>query len=406
MNDHEYASQAPTLDPVPTLDSAPTSVLFVMSVAERRGGAERMLWLLLREHDRSVIAPAVVFLCDGPFVAETRALGIPAAVIDAGRMRQAGHGARSIGALARLILGRRPDVIFSWTGKAHFYVGPAAMLARRSASTGWWLHDIPSFTWVDHATQAIPAAVVGSSSAIGAQTLARLRPRRSTFVVRPGVDDFIEQGREDRRAAARARLGVEPHEVLVALIGRFHPQKGQDRFVDALKLLNASGTPVRGLLVGGVAHGQRAPYETQVMRQIQQLGLGQAITRIEHVDQPWEYLLAADVYVNARARENLSLGILEAACAARAIVAPRTGGTPEILEDGVTGLLVDSPDPDSLAAAIGRLIADAPLRERLGRAARGLYEERFTVSRMVDELQTAMSAHRSWEAPDRSMPEA
>jgi glycosyltransferase involved in cell wall biosynthesis len=350
-----------------------------------------MLWLLLRGHDPGRIAPSVVFLQHGAFAEETRALGIPTAVIDAGRIREVGRGARAIGRLARIISRARPDVVFSWMGKTHLYAGPAAALARRSDSTAWWLHDIPSATWVDRVTQAVPAAAVGSSSAIGARTLDELRPLRATFVVRPGVEDFLASGSETLRTATRERLGVAAHEVVVALIGRFHPQKGQDRFVEALELLHGDGVPFHGLLVGGSIPGQHLEFEAAVMQRIADSGLSASVTQVDHVDEPWGYLLASDVYVNARVRENLSLGILEAACAGRAIVGVASGGTPEILEDGVSGVLLKTPDPASIAAAVRRLVEDHGLRSRLGTEARQLYERRFTATRMVDELQDAMA---------------
>lgn len=350
-----------------------------------------MLWLLLREYDPARITPSIVFLEHGDFADEVSALGIPTAVIDAGRIRAFWRGARAIGRLARAVDSARPDVIFSWMGKTHLYGGAAAALARRSRSTAWWLHDIPSFTVIDRVTQAVPAAVVGSSSAIGAEVLADLRPRRATFVVRPGVEDFIGPDSDELRNRTRNRLGISANEVVVALIGRFHPQKGQDRFVQALELLRADGVPFHGLLVGGSLPGQHHGFESDVMRRIARSGLSDAITRVDHVDEPWGYLLASDVYVNARARENLSLGILEAACAGRAIVAVGSGGTPEILEDNVSGLLVDTPDPVSLAGAVRQLLEDPGLRSRLGGRARELYERRFTVARMVDELQTAIT---------------
>jgi glycosyltransferase involved in cell wall biosynthesis len=276
-------------------------------------------------------------------------------------------------------------------GKTHLYAGPAAALAGRSASTAWWLHDIPSFTWADRVTQAVPAVAVGSSSAVGAETLAEMRPRRATFVVRPGVEDFIGADCDAVRAASRERLGVSADQVVVALIGRFHPQKGQDRFVEALRMLHTDGARVHGLLVGGSAHGQEVAYESAVMRQIAGSGLSETITRVDHVDEPWGYLLASDVYVNARVRENLSLGILEAACAGRAIVAAASGGTPEILHDGISGMLVDKPDPSSLATAVRALAEDPVRRSRLGAHARERYEREFTVARMVDELQDAIT---------------
>ena len=131
MNDAAHRSSRRTVAP------APTSVLFVMSVAERRGGAEKMLWLLLREHDPTRIAPSIVFLQDGPFAGEASALGVPTAVIDAGRMRQTWAAAsRAVGRLPASFDRTRPDVIFSWMGKAHLYAGPAAAAGRPQCEHG------------------------------------------------------------------------------------------------------------------------------------------------------------------------------------------------------------------------------------------------------------------------------
>jgi len=96
-------------------------------------------------------------------------------------------------------------------------------------------------------------------------------------------------------------------------------------------------------------------------------------------------LAAADVYVNSSISEGVSITILEAMAAGVPIVATAVGGTPEVLADACTGLLVSSRAPDALASAIIRLAQDPALRARLRSAARRRLEQSFTIDRMVDD---------------------
>ena len=96
---------------------------------------------------------------------------------------------------------------------------------------------------------------------------------------------------------------------------------------------------------------------------------------------------ALDVAVLPSYREALGLVILEAMALARPVVATDVGGIPEMVEDGVTGLLVPPRDPVALARAITRLLTDHPLADTLGRSGHRLVRERFCVERMVASIE-------------------
>ena len=91
-----------------------------------------------------------------------------------------------------------------------------------------------------------------------------------------------------------------------------------------------------------------------------------------------------DLFAMSSVTEGLGTSLLDAMACSRAIVATRAGGIPEIVEDGVNGLLVPPRDAASLAAAIVRAQTDDRLRQRLGGAGFARVRERFTVERMVD----------------------
>jgi glycosyltransferase involved in cell wall biosynthesis len=93
-----------------------------------------------------------------------------------------------------------------------------------------------------------------------------------------------------------------------------------------------------------------------------------------------EQLAQADAFVLSSRSEGLPMAILEAMAAGLPVVATAVGGIPELVADGETGLLVPPGDPDALAAALRRLVADPELRRRLGEAARARVEERFSLA--------------------------
>ncbi len=96
---------------------------------------------------------------------------------------------------------------------------------------------------------------------------------------------------------------------------------------------------------------------------------------------------ALDVAVLPSYREAQGLTILEAMALSRPVVASNVGGIPEMVEDGVTGLLVPPRDHAALAAAIVRLLTDHPLADMLARAGHDLVHERFCIQLMVDAVE-------------------
>jgi len=82
--------------------------------------------------------------------------------------------------------------------------------------------------------------------------------------------------------------------------------------------------------------------------------------------------------------EAMPIAWLEGLAAGKAVVASQTGPGPEIIDDGITGLLCNPHDPDSIASAILRLLKDPELRRRLGAAAREMAMERYSLEKIVD----------------------
>jgi glycosyltransferase involved in cell wall biosynthesis len=96
-------------------------------------------------------------------------------------------------------------------------------------------------------------------------------------------------------------------------------------------------------------------------------------------------LKGLDLFVMSSITEGLGTSILDAMAASKAVVATSVGGIPEVVEDGVTGVLVPPHSAPALAEAILHLLRDAPLRRRMGEAGLARVRAQFSVDRMVDE---------------------
>lgn len=367
--------------------SEPLRVLVCVPWRERLGGAEAMLWTLLRHSDPHRVHYSVAFLESGPFEHEVRERGLTTFRLEAGRLREARCGGRAIRRLSRIIRSHEPDVVLNWQAKAQLYGACAAIGAGLGAGRiVWWQHGVPGGHWMDRAATALPARAVGCSSRASAIAQATVRPRRPTFVVHPGVDG------ERVRPTDRDALGIPPERPLIGIAGRLQPWKGQHRFLHALRQLHDAGCKAHGLVVGGSAHGFSPGYERELRELIVALGLREWVTMVGHVPDPRPFIAAMDVLVSASAMEPFGIVLLEAFVQGVPVVAVSDAGPREIIDHGVSGLLVPRPEPALLAAAIRELLADEQRRRKMALAARRTAVRRFAVQSMTQALGRRLRA--------------
>jgi glycosyltransferase involved in cell wall biosynthesis len=359
-----------------------------MPWGERLGGAETMLWALLRHIDRSRVEPHVIALQSGPFEREIAALGVPTTVVEAGRLRQAGRTVTSVRTIARLLRAERPDVIVNWSPKTHLYGGTAARLVGLSDRVVWWQHGISDGNWLDRLATALPARAVGCSSRASALAQQRLWPHRPTFVVHPGIDPpGAVSGSELEEL--RKRLGLSPKRIVVGMVGRLQPDKGQDRLLCALALLRRGDLDVHALIVGGDAYGLSPGYARDLQRLVRDLDLDDAVTMTGQVDHVAPYVQLMDVFVSLSEAESFGIVLLEAMALGVPALVAASGGPLEIIEPGRSGVLTDASDPEALVRPLVELIRDSNMRQRLAEEGRRTAAH-FSATRMVEEMQTEL----------------
>ena len=210
-------------------------------------------------------------------------------------------------------------------------------------------------------------------------------------VVTPGVDISAFSPRS--RAEARRRLGLEGRRVLL-FVGRLQPLKGPDVAIRAAgEALRAHPDAV--LVVLGGPSGPDGPSYVRVLRSLAaREGMAERVVFLDprpHQDLPWVYP-AADVLLMPSRSESFGLAALEAQACEVPVVAASVGGLRHVVEDGVTGFLVDGHDPAPYADRVLQLLADPGLARRLGergrRRAAGFSWEAATegVLRVYEEL--------------------
>lgn len=337
-----------------------------MPLAEQLGGAESMLLQLMGHGHGLGFEWRIVFLEDGPMVAEC---GVPATVLRAGRLREVHRYAGAVVGLTLALRRERPGVVVGWMTKAQLYAGPAARLAGVPAV--WCQQGMPSSrSWLDRTATALPARGVVAVSGAVARAQQALRPHRPVEVAYPGTDvDRFDPARLPAPAEARARLGLPAEGGLVGIAARLQRWKGVHVLIEALPHALQEHPDLHCVVVGGV-HDLEPGYESELRRTVTALGLEKRVTFAGRQSDVPLWLQAMDVVVNASAYEPFGLTIVEAMALGKPVVATAAGGPLEIVRDSVDGLLVPPGDARALASAISRPLADRELATRLGKAAR------------------------------------
>ena len=196
-------------------------------------------------------------------------------------------------------------------------------------------------------------------------------------VLKNGVDAEKFERCNDR-AALRERHGYAPEDIVVGTVGRLAAVKNQAALLEALgELLPVHGN-IRVAIVGD------GPERPALVQQIRSRGLDRTAALLGNRDDVSDLLSMFDVFVLSSIGEGLCNTILEAMAVGLPVVATAVGGNPELVEDGVTGLLVPAADAGALARAVERYAIDEQLRRDHGTAGRRRVLQQFTLDRMVE----------------------
>jgi glycosyltransferase involved in cell wall biosynthesis len=330
------------------------------------GGQEEVLFQLAVGAAAYGAAADVISLADGVLNARLIAEGVPVRLLPAGRLREPHRLALTTRLLSQALSGRRHDLVLSNMPKAHLY---AALPARRHRVPALWCQaGFPEpASWMDRLASALPAAGVIAVSRDAAEAQRRVNARLPVHLMHPGIDLGAFAPGDD--AELRRTNGIAQDAVLVSLVGRLQPWKGQREFLRAAARIAAGNARVRFAIVGGAILGWEGGYPAELRALAGSLGIADRVIFTGHTAEVHRWMAASDVVVNASEPEPFGLVVVEAMASGCAVVGVRRGGPRDIIEHDRSGLLCRSSAPEDLAAAVGRLVDDAGLRRELGSGA-------------------------------------
>lgn len=206
--------------------------------------------------------------------------------------------------------------------------------------------------------------LIAVSRAVARRMRPLLRDDRPVWVVPSAVPD---PGREERDNGFR---GPRPEGTLAVCLCRLSDEKGAQYIPEVASRVLREAPGIRFVVAGD------GPLRRQLERRCAALRLGESVRFLGDLahDRALDLLRRADVMFLPSRREGMPVTAIEAMALSKAMVVTSVGGTRELVQDGVSALLVPPDDPDALARALLRAIADQGLRQRLGHGARRAYE--------------------------------
>jgi glycosyltransferase involved in cell wall biosynthesis len=283
----------------------------------------------------------------------------------------------------------KPDIVHSHTSKAGFIACLAARMAH-----------VPVIIYSPHGHLFAPQAKIPSVSGSFWRlklfySLRKFASSLATRVIALNNADKDEQVKLSLASAGKYEViynGVDipdycerrtdddgPYPVIVT-VGRLTPEKGQIYLLDAVKDLKCDYPDIELQVIGD------GPLKGSLMKHAEMLGICDNVKFLGIQDEIGSHLRNADIFVLPSLYEAFGIVLLEAMVYMKPVIASRVNGIPEVVEEGVSGILVPPAKSDELAGAIKKLVIDKELSRRIGGAGYNRVKTLFTKEKMITKF--------------------
>jgi len=371
------------------------TVLFVHGITEI-GGAERELLVMLERLPRRGYRPIVVCPDGGPLAQELVRLGVETRLAPMPPWRKLFVYLKrpaAVRALRDVIAAVRPTLIHVndiwWVPQTFRAIAglPAVPIVAHvrqeiepSKATRYEL---------DKAALVLPVSrQIQRSLEAGGVRSERLQTLYSGLDMTRVMDQ--ESGLDVRR-----RFGIPAEALVLGTVANLFARKGYEVVIEALPMIVKTSPVVHYLIVGS----GDADYEMRLRAMVRDLELESLVHFPGFQESVYPCLAAMDLYVHPALMEGFGIAVLEAMAMRKPVVATTTGGLPEIVQDGETGMLVPPGDADALAKAVSSLLQDPARCRRLGEAGRARVAAHFTVEAMMNQLVSGYESLLGHEVP-------
>jgi glycosyltransferase involved in cell wall biosynthesis len=365
------------------------------------GGAERSLLDLLRRLDRKAYDPIVCFPSKGKLAwelgrmgIETKMISYPAAISTLSRENRnrclqqlllaPWYLLPTIVKMATFVRRKGIDLIVTNGIKCHIIGSMISSITRSKLI--WHVRDLMETGWLRlilcSMGRFFPDRIITNSDAVGSFFVNGGR----TETVYNGVD-LAQFNSELDGKRVRSEFKVGKHTKLIGVIGHFAPLKGYEELLGAVREVVGAGFNVKLALVGECIYPHSKSYKEKLLSLANSPGLKERVIFAGYREDIPELLASFDLFVLPSRSEGFGRVNLEAMAMGIPVISTNVGGIPEVVEDGVTGILVPPGNSNALSHAIMRLLDDPHMRETMGREGRKRVEERFTLQGHVQRIQ-------------------
>lgn len=297
--------------------------------------------------------------------------------------------------LARLLRDERPHILHTHTAKAGT-IGRLAALLAGGARPPIVVHTFHghvlsgyfdpfragAFRLLERALAHVATALVAVSPEVRDELVRfGVAPHAKFVVIRLGIElEKRVHAEPGLREESRRQLGVTPDRFLVGWVGRMTAVKRVDDVLLAIARLRELGMDAVLALVGD------GPDRGGIERRAHELGIIKHCLFLGYQEEVAPYYAAFDTVVLPSANEGTPVSVIESLAAGCPVVATRVGGVPDVVQEGMDGFLVETGEIEGLAEQLAVLARDPELRRRMGEAGRERILARYSVDRLIDDI--------------------
>ena len=372
--------------------TAPFKILYLHETA-KLSGAEESLFNLVFFLDKDIFEPFFILPEEGKLSRKLQQIGVKLFIVALPKIRGIRGVIPALRKIMRIASDNNIQLLHTNSIRTHMY---GAYVAKSKNIPIIW-HErnliIREIIDPDRVFLFLPNKIICNSYAIMKRFIRNNRiednPESKITVVYNGVD-LVRFNPKINGNEIREKFGIGQDEVVVGIASRLGPPKCHHIFFRAAQIVlndkRYRRDNIRFLIAGDAVFDKDKWREAYLKKFVQDLGIAQRVIFLGFCDDMPKVFAAMDIFVLASDAEACGRVLLEAMACAKPIVATGSGGTPEIVKSGLTGILVPPRNPKALAKAINELLDDKTKRLEMGEAGRKRAEALFRIEENVQKI--------------------
>ncbi|MDD5237324.1 MAG: glycosyltransferase family 4 protein, partial [Candidatus Omnitrophica bacterium] len=357
------------------------NILYLHETA-RFSGAEESLFNLSRFLNKEKFEPCFILPEEGLFKKKLEGSGSKVFIVTLPRIRCL----KGVFASAKKILAisRENWISLMHTNSIRTHIYGAYVAKKLKIPLVWHERNLifSDLIDLDRIFSSLADAIICNSFAVAKRFMKKGALPAKVKVVYNGVDTGRFHAGIDGNSV-RVEFGISKEKIVVGIAGHLGKRKGIEGFLQAAKIISerfdSAEDKFRFLIAGADVFGKGIGRIEHLKRMAKKYGIDKKVIFTGfRSDMPQVYA-AMDILVSVSLLEACGRSILEAMATGKPVVAADSGGNPELVKDGISGLLFSPRDPGTLTEAIMKLARDRRMAEQMGSSGRRIVEEKFTI---------------------------